>query len=226
MYHVPSFDLKTSRHLKQLAFVSRQVHKPLKPIVSSMICHDKNTTDNLRNSRSILCSVFGKSGLSINSSFETPNATNQTTAKTTGQPETTVLNKTTIPAQQTTVTVSQTSEPTMTNQTLQPLQNLTNQTQALPSLSGIQNKTMVTPTGNATTTVVNKTTVPFNQTMVTGGSNQSQQQQTSNATTPIPTPPPPTSNTSGGVQGNQSQQQGSDNPLSNIPILGELFGGK
>ena len=48
---------------------------------------------------------------------------------------------------------------------------------------------MVTPTGKATTTVVNKTTVPFNQTMVTGGSNQSQQQ-TSNATTPIPAPLP------------------------------------
>jgi hypothetical protein len=80
----------------------------------------------------------------------------------------------------------------MTNQTLQPLENLTNQTQAPPSLSGIEKKTMVTPTGNATTTVVNKTTVPFNQTMVTGGSNQSQpQQQTSNATTP--TPPPTTS---------------------------------
>jgi hypothetical protein len=103
----------------------------------------------------------------------------------------------------------------MTNQTLQPLENLTNQTQAPPSLSGIENKTMVTPTGNATTTVVNKTTVPFNQTMVTGGSNQSQQQQqqTSNATTP--TPPPTTSNTSGGGQGNQSQQQDSGNPLSN-----------
>ena len=112
----------------------------------------------------------------------------------------------------------------MTNQTLQPLENLTNQTQAPPSLSGIENKTMVTPTGNATTTVVNKTTVPFNQTMVTGGSNQSQEQQTSNATTP--TPPPTTSNTSGGGQGNQSQQQDSGNPLSNIPVLGKLFGGK
>ena len=116
-----------------------------------------------------------ESGLTSNASFaQTPNATNQTTAKTTGQPETTVLNKTTIPAQQTTVTINQTSEPTMTNQTLQTLENLTNQTQAPPSLSGIENKTMVTPTGNATTTVVNKTTVPFNQTMVTGGSNQSQ----------------------------------------------------
>jgi hypothetical protein len=171
-----------------------------------------------------------QSGLSINASFaQTPNATNQTTAKTTGQPETTVLNKTTIPAQQTRVTVNETSKPTMTNGTLQPLENLTNQTQAPPSLSGIENKTMVTPTGNATTTVVNKTTVPFNQTMVTGGSNQSQQQQqTNNATTPTPPPPPTTSNTSGGGLGNQSQsqQQGNGNPLSNIPIIGELFGGK
>jgi hypothetical protein len=125
----------------------------------------------------------------------------------------------------------------MTNQTLQPLENIMNQTQSAPSLSGIQNKTMVTPTGNATTTIVNKTTVPFNQTMVTGGSNQSQsQQQISNATTPTPipipiptptpTPTPTTSNTSGGGQANQSQEQGSGNPLSNIPILGELFGGK
>jgi hypothetical protein len=158
---------------------------------------------------------------------QTPNATNQTTAKMTGQPETIVLNKTTIPAQQTTVTVNQTSKP-MTNQTLQPLENLANQTQPPPSLSGIQNKTIVTPTGNATTTVVNKTTVPFTQTMVIGGSNnQSQQQQTSNATTPITTtttpPPPATNNTS---SGNQSQQQGGENPLSKIPILGKLFGGK
>ena len=116
----------------------------------------------------------------------------------------------------------------MTNQTLQPLENLTNQTQAPPSLSGIENKTMVTPTGNATTTVVNKTTVPFNQTMVTGGSNQSQEQQqeTSNAITPTPTPPPPTSNSSGGGQANQSQEQGSSNPLSKIPVLGKFFGGK
>jgi hypothetical protein len=35
-----------------------------------------------------------------NASFaQTPNATNQTTANMTGQPETTILNKTTIPAQ-------------------------------------------------------------------------------------------------------------------------------
>jgi hypothetical protein len=163
-----------------------------------------------------------------NASFaQMPNATNQTTANMTGQPETTILNKTTIPAQQTNVTVNQTTKP-VSQQALQPLENLT-QSQAA-NLSGIQNKTMVTPTGNATTTLVNKTTVPFNQTMVTGGSNQSQQQgqqqqqQTSNATTATTTTPPPsTGNTSGG---NQSQQQGGENPLSKVPVLGKLFGGK
>jgi hypothetical protein len=171
--------------------------------------------------------LLAQPSLTNNASFaQAPNATNQTTAAMTGQPETTVLNKTTIPAQQTTVTVNQTSEP-ITNQTLQPLENLTNQTQPLADLSGIQNKTMVTPTGNATTTVVNKTTIPFNQTMVTGGSNQSQQQQTSNATTTLtPPPPPPTSNTSGGEQGNQPQKQSGSNPLSKVPVLGDLLGGK
>src|SRR5919108_2043044 len=92
---------------------------------------------------------------------------NQTGAQVIGPPETTVLNKTTIPAQQTNVTVNQTTKP-VSQQALQPLENLT-QSQAATNLSGFENKTMVTPTGNATTTVVNKTTVPFNQTMVTVG---------------------------------------------------------
>ncbi|HEU4824748.1 MAG TPA: hypothetical protein VFS97_15095 [Nitrososphaeraceae archaeon] len=74
---------------------------------------------------------------------------------------------TTVPAQQTNVTVNQTTEP-ISPQALQPLENLT-QSQTAVNLSGFENKTMVTPTGNATTTIVNKTTVPFNQTMVTAG---------------------------------------------------------
>ena len=92
---------------------------------------------------------------------------NQTGAQVTGPPETTVLNKTTIPAQQTNVTVNQTTKP-VSQQALQPLENLT-QSQAATNLSGFENKTMVTPIGNATTTTVNTTTVPFNQTMVTAG---------------------------------------------------------
>src|ERR687897_211328 len=141
-------------------------------------------------------------------------SSNQTGAQVTGQPETTVLNETTIPAQQTNVTVNQTAEP-VSPQALQPLENLT-QSQSAANVSGFENKTMVTPTGPATTTLVNKTTVPFNQTMVgageakqttgqqnqTGGGQQEQQQQANNATSQ-----PAAGGGAGGGGGNQTQQQ-------------------
>src|ERR671910_2464740 len=118
-------------------------------------------------------------------------SSNQTGAQVTGQPETTVLNETTIPAQQTNVTVNQTAEP-VSPQALQPLESLT-QSQSAANLSGFENKTMVTPTGPASTTLVNKTTVPFNQTMVGAGEvNQTTGQQ---------------NQTGGGQQAQQQQQQ-------------------
>ena len=111
-------------------------------------------------------------------------SSNQTGAQVTGQPETTVLNETTIPAQQTNVTVNQTAEP-VSPQALQPLENLT-QSQSAANVSGFENKTMVTPTGPASTTLVNKTTVPFNQTMVTAGeANQTTGQQKTRTRTTI-----------------------------------------
>ena len=139
-------------------------------------------------------------------------SSNQTGAQVTGQPETTVLNETTIPAQQTNVTVNQTAE-SVSPQALQPLENLT-QSQSAANLSGFENKTMVTPTGPASTTLVNKTTVPFNQTMVsageanqttgqqnqTGGGQQAQQQQQQQANNA-------TASGAGGGGGNQTQQQ-------------------
>ena len=142
-------------------------------------------------------------------------SSNQTGAQVTGQPETTVLNETTIPAQQTNVTVNQTAEP-VSPQALQPLENLT-QSQSAANLSGFENKTMVTPTGPATTTLVNKTTVPFNQTMVgageanqttgqqnqTGGGQQAQQQQQANNATSSQ----PSASGAGGGGANQTQQQ-------------------
>ena len=150
-------------------------------------------------------------------------APNQTGAQVTGQPETTVLNKTTIPAQQTNVTVNQTTKP-VSQQALQPLENLT-QSQATANLSGFENKTMVTPTGNATTILVNKTTVPFNQTMVSAGeanqtTGQGQQQQANNTT----------SQSGGGgstQEGNQQNntQKGEKDPLSQMgESLGKMFG--
>src|SRR5918995_3791021 len=152
-------------------------------------------------------------------------SSNQTGAQVTGQPETTVLNETTIPAQQTNVTVNQTAE-SVSPQALQPLENLT-QSQSAANLSGFENKTMVTPTGPASTTLVNKTTVPFNQTMVSaGGANQTQQQQqqAGNATSQ------PAAGGGGGGrtqeenQQNNTQGQGKD-PLSQMgESIGNIFG--
>jgi hypothetical protein len=162
----------------------------------------------------------------------TASSSNQTGAQVTGQPETTVLNETTIPAQQTNVTVNQTAEP-VGPQVLQPLENLT-QSQSAANLSGFENKTMVTPTGKATTTLVNKTTVPFNQTMVsageanqttgqqnqTGGGQQAQQQQAGNATSSQPS----ASGAGGGANQAQQQQQQAGNATSQ-PAAGGGGGG-
>jgi hypothetical protein len=167
-----------------------------------------------------------------NQTTSTSSSPNQTGAQVIGQPETTVLNKTTIPAQQTNVTVNQTTEP-VSPQALQPLENLT-QSQAAANLSGLENKTMVTPMGNATTTIVNKTTVPFNQTIVsageanqTTGQGQQGQQQPSNTTSSQPS----ASNSGGGGGGtieqekqNNSQGKGND-PLSQMgESIGKIFG--
>ena len=158
----------------------------------------------------------------------TSSSSNQTGAQVTGQPETTVLNETTIPAQQTNVTVNQTAEP-VSPQALQPLENLT-ESQSAANLSGFENKTMVTPTGPATTTLVNKTTVPFNQTMVgvgeanqttgqqnqTGGGQQQQQQQANNATSSQPS----ASGAGGGANQTQQQQQQQANNATSQPAAG------
>ena len=90
---------------------------------------------------------------------------NQTSATVTGKAQTTTINKTSIPAEQTTVKVNKTTKPVEGQANLKPLDNQTMQSQA-PSISGIQNKSIVQATGPATTEIVNKTTVPYNQTIV------------------------------------------------------------
>jgi archaellum component FlaF (FlaF/FlaG flagellin family) len=95
------------------------------------------------------------------------NAQNETMATITDKPQTTVANQTTIPAEQTTVTVNQITQPMDQSQ----IQQLGNQTftQQLGNLSNLENKTLLQPTGPATTIIVNKTTVPFNQTIIEMG---------------------------------------------------------
>ena len=100
---------------------------------------------------------------------------NQTRAEITGGPETTIINKTTIPAQQTTVTVNETTS-SIDQSALQPLQNQTLGDVPV-DLSGIKNKTVLQPTGEAQTTMLNKTTVPFEQTTVEGINQTGTQQQ-------------------------------------------------
>jgi hypothetical protein len=109
---------------------------------------------------------------------------NQTRAEITGKPETTIVNKTTIPAQQTTVTVNETTS-SIDQSALQPLQNQT-LGEAPVDLSAIENKTVLQPTGEAQTTILNKTTVPFEQTTVEGiNQTQGQQQQGNQSSGPI-----------------------------------------
>ena len=87
-----------------------------------------------------------------------------------------LINKTTIPAQQTIVTVNETTS-SIDQSALQPLQNQT-LGKAPVDLSAIENKTVLQPTGEAQTTMLNKTTVPFEQTTVEGiNQTEGQQQQ-------------------------------------------------
>ncbi|MDQ2684783.1 MAG: hypothetical protein M3Y25_02935 [Thermoproteota archaeon] len=131
---------------------------------------------------------------------------NTTAASITGESETLLANQTTIPAQQVTIRVDQTTEPIDNASLLQPLPNQTIQPQT-PNLAAIENDTMVTATGPAVTTIVNKTSVPFNQTIV----------QTENLTDASQQQP---------QQQNQSQQQPQQQNQSQGPLgqLGEAVG--
>jgi hypothetical protein len=126
---------------------------------------------------------------------------NQTTATVTGKANATIVNKTTVPAEQTTVTVNQTSKSVGQGGVKQAQQ------QPAANISSVKNQTMVKPAGKATTTIVNKTNVPFNQTTVTTG----------NETT-TPTSPASQANQSAQSQGNQSTSQ--NKPAGDV--LGQL----
>ena len=90
--------------------------------------------------------------------------------------QTSTINKTSIPAEQTTVKVNKTTKPVEGQANLKPLDNQTMQSQ-VPSISGIQNKSIVQATGPATTEIVNKTTVPYNQTIIGTENNTKSQPQ-------------------------------------------------
>jgi len=107
-------------------------------------------------------SVYAQNQSQTNASVQ-----NDTMATITDNPQTTIANQTTIPAVQTTVTVNQTTKPLDKSQII-PLGNQT-LTQQTGNLSNLENKTILQPTGPATTIIANKTIIPFNQTTVEMG---------------------------------------------------------
>ncbi|HZB65440.1 MAG TPA: hypothetical protein VE307_09030, partial [Nitrososphaeraceae archaeon] len=94
---------------------------------------------------------------------------------------------------------------------LEPLQNMNMQDQPIANLSGFENKTIVKPTGEAKTTTVNQTTIPFEKTIVEGSNQTGSQQQQQ------PSQQNQQQNNQTGSQ-QQSQQQGnqSSGPLEKI----------
>ncbi len=156
----------------------------------------------------LMASAQNQSSSNASSAENNQTSQNQTSAAITGMAETNLVNQTTVPAQQTTVTVNQTTKPLEGQGQLQPLENQTIQQQT-PELTGFENKTMVQGTGPATTTIVNQTMVPFNQTTVETGNDTNSQQPSQQNQTQQP-----------------SQQNQSKGPLEQLgESVGNLMGG-
>jgi len=172
----------------------------------------------------MVLAIIGNSFQNISLAQSNSNETsgNQTRAEITGKPETTIINKTTIPAQQTTVTVNETTS-SRNQSALQPLQNQT-LGEAPVDLSAIKNKTVLQPTGEAQTTMVNKTTVPFEQTTVEG-INQTQAQQQGNQTETQEQQQGNQTETQEQQQGGQSQQQQNNKSSGPLEKIGETLTG-
>jgi hypothetical protein len=152
---------------------------------------------------------------------------NQTTTNVapSGKEATRIINQTSIPANQTTTTVQKKTEPVGNI----PIPS-SNQLKLSPpgsqaKLPSVSNKTTVTPTGKATTTIINQTSTPLNVTSTNATTAAKQPQ-----TTPLPTnqtaSSPSSSSSAGGSSGNQTGNNTSANPLAKVPVIGKLFGGK
>src|SRR5215208_2549227 len=173
----------------------------------------------------MVLAIIGNSFQNISLAQSNSNETsgNQTRAEITGKPETTIINKTTIPAQQTTVTVNETTS-SRNQSALQPLQNQT-LGEAPVDLSAIKNKTVLQPTGEAQTTMVNKTTVPFEQTTVEGINQTQAQQQQGNQTETQEQQQGNQTETQEQQQGGQSQQQQNNKSSGPLEKIGETLTG-
>jgi hypothetical protein len=169
---------------------------------------------------------------------------NQTTTNVTpaGKQATKIINQTSIPANQTTTTVQKKTEP-VGNVPIPGNKTVLSPAGSQAKLPAVSNKTTVTPTGQATTTIINQTSTPLNVTSTNATTAAKQPQtapsptnQTAGAAATTASQTQPSSSSSGGGGGGgstnqtgakqQSSNSSSGNPLSKVPVIGNLFGGK
>jgi hypothetical protein len=159
---------------------------------------------------------------------------NQTTTNVTpaGKQATRIINQTSIPANQTTTTIQKKTEPVGNI----PIPS-SNQLKLSPpgsqaKLPAVSNQTTVTPIGKATTTVINQTSTPLNVTSTNATTATKQPQTSPSATNQTAASSQSSSSSAGGGSSNQtaakqqSSNNSSSNPLSKVPVIGNLFGGK
>ena len=152
---------------------------------------------------------------------------NQTTTNVApaGKEATRIINQTSIPANQTTTTVQKKTEPVGNIPIPSSNQLKLSPPGSQPKLPAVSNMTSVTPTGKATTTVINQTSIPLNVTS-TNATTAAKQPQTAPSPTNQTAASPSSSSAAGGSSGNQTGNNTSANPLAKVPVIGKLFGGK
>ena len=159
---------------------------------------------------------------------------NQTTTNVTpaGKEATRIINQTSIPANQTTTTIQKKTEPVGNIPIPSSNQLKLSSPGSQAKLPAVSNQTTVTPIGKATTTVINQTSTPLNVTSTNATTATKQPQTSPSATNQTAASSQSSSSSAGGGSSNQtaakqqSSNNSSSNPLSKVPVIGNLFGGK
>jgi hypothetical protein len=159
---------------------------------------------------------------------------NQTTTNVTpaGKQATRIINQTSIPANQTTTTIQKKTEPVGNIPIPSSNQLKLSSPGSQAKLPAVSNQTTVTPIGKATTTVINQTSTPLNVTSTNATTATKQPQTSPSATNQTAASSQSSSSSAGGGSSNQtaakqqSSNNSSSNPLSKVPVIGNLFGGK
>ena len=168
--------------------------------------------------------VFAQQKNQTKTGASSPSGGNQTTTNVApaGKEATRIINQTSIPANQTTTSIQKKTEPVGNVPIPTGNQLKLSPPGSQAKLPAVSNKTSVTPTGKATTTIINQTSTPLNVTS-TNATTAAKQPQTAPSPTNQTAAPP---SSAGGGSSNQTGNNTSANPLAKVPVIGKLFGGK